>query len=327
ALAARAAEPRAPEATAGREVVPGHRFVVARVRAYPAEWLVVYRDGDRVQVVPVDDHPLRGSADEALAEEGLQAESRARCGLADWVGVGVFDDARPTGRIPASLLEAVRLRCAAVAGSRLEPSAVERSVDTSAAYRDLIEMLQRAVSELRTPGSKREPEPPASAQAPTRFEDPSRDRDASSRVGYALAAGLTLAVLGLGLWSAHLAIELDKATQPYVTPAGQAVDVVFGETGRGVELSVGSANPRVVLRLSLARIAVRPSYRLELLSETSQQVIWRSGSVARDAELSLVLPTRLLAPGEYRLRIFAADAEASDAPIAEETLRVRRQPR
>ncbi|MCB1058576.1 MAG: hypothetical protein KDD11_23980, partial [Acidobacteria bacterium] len=54
ALAARAAEPRAPEATAGREVVPGHRFVVARVRAYPAEWLVVYRDGDRVQVVPVD---------------------------------------------------------------------------------------------------------------------------------------------------------------------------------------------------------------------------------------------------------------------------------
>jgi hypothetical protein len=161
--------------------------------------------------------------------------------------------------------------------------------------------------------------------APASPARPVRRAAARSRIAWALAAGLLLAVVGLG-WQMS---RLDREVRRLAAPRGDLVvadllPVAARERaadGAGEEVLVPAWAERVVLLLALADPGAAADYRAEITGAGAGGR--RVQGIRRDPDgtLALDLPARMLRPGAYRIRLFAA---GGTQPIAEYALRVAR---
>jgi hypothetical protein len=154
----------------------------------------------------------------------------------------------------------------------------------------------------------------------------------SRRAFQALAAGLAVTALGLGLWSvaqrqtlAGLRREVASLSRPQPTAA--IVDLFPAGATRGepasstaVELPAEAAYLTLILNLPPSR--EHAAYGAEI-SDREGRALWSGGGLARGrfGTVRLGLPGRFLAPGEYRLQLFGLDGEARH-PIESYAIRV-----
>jgi hypothetical protein len=101
----------------------------------------------------------------------------------------------------------------------------------------------------------------------------------------------------------------------------QPHEAVRGEAGA---ITRPAHSPILVVILELGESIPAPVYRLEVLRQGEPAAIWRVGGLVRTGptELSVALPTRLLAPGKYRLRLYRQPGGAA-APVGEFTIAIR----
>jgi hypothetical protein len=127
-------------------------------------------------------------------------------------------------------------------------------------------------------------------------------------LAYGLAASLLLTV-GLGAWVAGLKQELRALREPHVNVAIVNLYTEEFHRGDGNEGSVPREAERFVAILTLpASFRVSAEHRVEIL-DADGRLIWSgSGLKPTDAgTLHLELTRRLLAPGEYRIRVHVSD--------------------
>ncbi len=141
---------------------PGDTFLSRHTADFPVEWLVVDATEDgRVQVVPLDDHPLVGSRDLELPESSLGGAGVLRCDLDAWLDASELDPELRTGRLRASEVEAVRRKRRTIDKDALEASLLEEEVDGDPEYRrwraDTLRPALASLTEEAKPG-----EPPES---------------------------------------------------------------------------------------------------------------------------------------------------------------------
>lgn len=154
---------------------------------------------------------------------------------------------------------------------------------------------------------------------------PARRTAAMRGVPWALAAGLLLAVVGLGWWVGELAREVRRLSAPRgdmvvadLLPVA-ARERAAGED-EGEEVPVPAWAERVVLLLALADPGAAAEYRVEIAGADGgggRQI--RGLRRDPDGTLALDLPARMLRPGRYRIRLFTAEG---GKPVAEYALRV-----
>lgn len=326
-----AAEQAAPAEREGRQSQPGDRFVFAETRAYPVEWVLLERDPadpGRALVVPIDDHPLVGSRDVAVATGGAAI---FRCGLGTWLDARALDPERRVGVVEDGILEHARHRLSEAIAGTLRPTMSEREVDAGPEYRSWMRMLAKARAVL--PGSPRSASTdvfweakPSTVIPFERSEDRGRSAGAPTpwrdhRVAYALAATFFAATVGLSFWVGRLRIE---RSVPVLVPAPSPdAEIVLRDPDRVIRMSTLTATAsHVVAYLILAKVDDYPAYRVELLERQVDDVLWTSGEMAGDSQFILALPRGLLTAGAYRLRLYGRDEAGAETFLEEREIRI-----
>ncbi len=295
---------------------PGDTFVFDACSAIPMEWLVLEEDpadASWVWVAPVDDHPLVGSRDVAVAaDDGSVAH--VRCAQGTWLAVAAFEKGQWTGTLDAAALDDVRRRRAEIADGTVRASSLTQEVDEDSEYRDWLESLATARAAL--PGNLVRFEKRDAAQTVG-----ARRRPARGWPGYALAAAFGAASLGLSAWLVQLKEQIE---QPVIVGTSATREIRFLDGKRTEMLTVAAEESHVTIYLVLSEVESFPAYRLELYDEENETV-W-SSEIARDPhdEFLLVLPRRLLSPGSYRIRLSGRDQERLEV-LDEREIRVEVQ--
>ena len=308
---------------------PGDTFLFAEASALPVEWALLEPDAAdprRVLVAPVDDRPFAGSRDVATA--GVEV---VRCGLATWLDLEALEVERRAGALEDEDLERARRRGAEIAGGTLRATASEGEVDGSPEYLGWMRMLAEARTAL--PGDPRPASPevlwavrPSTVARFRRPKDRRPDAGASPAwkspsVAYALAAAFAAAALGLSLLVGQLRRELSR---PLVLPASTGPEIVFLDPDRLPEtLTLTATASHVSVFLILSRVDDAAVYRVEVLEQRNDEVLWTSGEMTGDTQFLLALPRRLLTAAEYRLRLYSRDESGEDKFLEEREVRVQ----
>lgn len=143
--------------------------------------------------------------------------------------------------------------------------------------------------------------PPAARPAPRR-----RLRFATPQMGWALAAGLLVATVGLSFWVVQLRSELARPRLNLyladLVPPAASIERTEGSEQR---LAVPPEADHLLLLLNLADPRTYPEYEAEILGAGGGRV-WRRRGLARspDGHFTLELPRGFLPAGSYRLRLY-----------------------
>jgi hypothetical protein len=120
-----------------------------------------------------------------------------------------------------------------------------------------------------------------------------------------------------------LADRIARLAQPQVNTAVYSLGLVRGES-KIPEIDLGSASAWIVLSLDLP-LTGHDTYRATLL-DARGNAGWQGDGLRPTASdtLTLLFPSGLLKPGDYRLRLEAVDAGGRAVPAGEIPFRVRR---
>ncbi|MCP4654812.1 MAG: hypothetical protein GY856_05265 [bacterium] len=306
---------------------PGDVVVLERTARFDVEWAVLSRDPEdlaRLLVVAADGQPLVGSADVEIPISSPAGPLTLRCRFGGWIDAGRLTSPTHTGSLSAEDLARARQRRNEVERDAVAGSVVTQEVDDDPEYLDWVaETLEPAWHALAAGGRV------ATASGPETRRPRSRRRQwGSRRVGLrplALAATLILA-LGGGLFQRQHRQhqqELEEmrrrsfVVNPAVVTLLQDQRSVLQEP-MDVRLPTGASH---VVFFFLPSISdPEAGYRAELLDPDTDELLWASDELREvRRELRIGLPTGLLSPGEYRLRIFKlGDGE----PMAEYPLHI-----
>ena len=310
---------------------PGDTYVLKASCVVATEWLLLANDPAdprRVRVAPVDDLPLVGSGDVALsAEEKGGGVTSVRCGQAVWVDVDAFETGYRTGQLPAASLARLLSQMADLDSPEHSAPRSRREVDDDPEY--VSWMRELAAVKAALPGKPQETSRVASeggeSSTVTRF-DRSRDQgyepvSRSGRwVGYAIAASLAVAVVGLSLWVGQLRDELAR---PIVIPGGSGEEIVFSDTSRTTEMvTLKATASHVIVHLILSSLEPGAEYRLDLVEQLTGRVVWASEEDVQQVELTLMLPRAALTVDRYRFRLFARDEVGEERLLEEHEVRI-----
>lgn len=120
-----------------------------------------------------------------------------------------------------------------------------------------------------------------------------------------------------------LADRIARLTRPQINTAVYSLGLVRGES-EIPEIDLGSASEWIVLSLDLP-LTGHDTYRATLLGARGAAV-WQGDGLRPTASdtLTLLFPSDLLKPGDYRLRLEAVEAGGSAVPAGEIPFRVKR---
>lgn len=314
---------------------PGELWVHPATAEHPVEWLVLEPGAEAanaLRVAPADTFPETGVADlRGAAGGGVLV---VRCGESLEVPATLLARGRRTGAVePTMLRRAVELAHGAARGDLpLDPLGEESEAETE--YRDWIAMVVSPAAEALTraageeSGSSARESDPGPSAVPIRLDRtrPVRHRRGREVLPWALAAGLAVAVVGLGGWIGVLREELAREQAPRAL-AGLGGEVRLGGAIRGPAVlePVPGGGPALLYLVLTDEAAGAERYRAEIVDASGRS--WRVGPVAAGPgdELALLLPARLLAPGaRFRIRVDALDAARSaPRPVGERQVVVR----
>ncbi len=290
---------------------PGDLYVLLETAGLPVEWALLARDPDdagRWLAVPADTSPLAGSDDVAIGAGEPGGPLALRCRFKASLPEAALAPERRSGGIALEAVRAALDKAGQVEREEVAASPLAREADVDPEYVDWLEQTAARAQRLAQARPARPLRPP-----PVR-------RRAQWRPAQALAAGLLVATVGLAVWVAALRREVERLSEPlFDLPAAE---VVLGAETRGpVEIRPPEEKAHLLLILVLGRSIAEGPGRLELVRDAGR-VVWRSPSLAitPHRDYTLVVPRRLLAPGQYRLRLVE---EPGGAVRAEQHLEVR----
>jgi hypothetical protein len=285
---------------------PGGLYLLPATAELPVEWAVLEAGPGiaRPLLVPADAQPFVGRADLAVPRTEPCAPLALRCGFAVRVPETAYEPQtwKRTGSLtPETLARARQRQREIAAGAGPQPS--RRFADDDPEYRNWVsEVLEPARAAL-------EALDPASEVLPFRARD---SRSSPFGNPWAVAASVLLVVsagaLG-GLWWQHreLAELRRELREPLINLVPQTVEVDLRASLRVV---VPAGARHVLLDLRLPEEAVLgESYRLvisRLGPQGTRDEIWSSGSgevQASGIQVLVAVPTALLTPGEYVVRL------------------------
>ena len=290
---------------------PGDVVVLEHTARFDVEWAVLARDPEnpgRLLVAAADGQPLVGSADVAIPASSPGGPLTLRCRFGGWVDAGRLTSPTHTGSLSADDLARARQRRNDVERDAVAGSVLTQEVDDDPEYLDWVaETLEPAWHALAAGDRIATGSGPETRRPPSR-----RRRWGSRRVGLrplALAAALLLALGGGIFWRQHLQhqreLEEMRRRSFVVNPAVVTLlqDQRVLQEPMDVRLPTGASH--VVFFFSPLRSDPEAEYRAVLLDPTSGERLWASDKIREVVgELRIGLPTVLLSPGEYRLRIF-----------------------
>jgi hypothetical protein len=346
----------------GTAVTVGDLRVLAATAAWPVEWAVLAADprSGRWLTAPVDTHPLAGSND---LEADAGGPLVIRCGAALWVEEEVLAAGPRTGQLLRSVAERARfLHQQAVAG-RLVPDAAQVAAERDSDYRRWVEEVVTPARAVLLARSTALGAPRTSSALPVRLlglaasvlllvslaagwglsREASRAElltaeraELQRRLAVANREGERAArqAATLGAELARLQSEREGTPPATSTPALQPLlnvpfvwlapdEAVRGEPA-AVHLAAGSELFLLIVPLD---DPTRPGpYRLTLRERASRRTVWSSDELVRSgpAELSVALPRRLLAAGDYVVEL--AIAGSGTRHLADFPLRIAAGP-
>jgi hypothetical protein len=301
-LGRRAAETAPRDGRSGEPPAPGDVLVARSTRAYPREWVVVDRQGDRLLVVPADTNPLVGTGDAWVPAAAPSGPLALRCRHALWLAERALSSAARTGALSAEFLEEARRKWRAVAAGEDPGEVLEQEVDADPAYQDWIaEVVTRARAALAE-----------AAGAPGGGVRRGRPGTGWPPIPLALAATFAVATAGLSVWVVLLRGKVERLSQPVVDPARG--EVVFGGGTRGtgtVTVAQGASHLLLVVVLE-SETPVHATYRLAILNREGG-LRWESAPLPDTPlrEYRLILPGRFASAGELRLRLSGVEGGRS----------------
>lgn len=295
------------DARRGAPPAPGDLFVLPETAELPVEWAILDRDPgppERLLAVPADANPLAGSADVEVpaGEPGGPLSLRCRHGV--WTEPAAFDPKRRTGVLAPAAVEEARRRWREIERGEPSASSLALEVDVDPEYQDwLADTLApaRTALEARSRTSKR----PSGGRV---FPFP------GSGI-HLLAATLAIACVGLSIWVARLAQEVDRLSGPaFEVLLG---DITLGDDPRGVSkeeiVQVPPEASRFMVMLGFDRRI--EAGRLEIVAPDGK--VARSGlrSFGPFGELALSLPRRSFPDGRYRVRLLNPEGHSLDEVV------------
>jgi hypothetical protein len=311
----------------GGPAMPGDLFVCAAARDFPVEWLVLERDPGRpgsLLAILADTQPLLGAPDLAVPAAAEAGPLSLRCRYGLWLAESDLDPALRTGRVAPELAGQAlrRYRELAAGGPPLEEAGDEADPE----YEDWVEeVLVPAHAAL----AGRE-----SLPAPAPWRPPAK------AVWYPLAASILLLIAaglaGVVGWQQQkiqrLAGDLrrEQARSERPPASGGRLDQPLANLpfvwlqpreslrGRLPAIRRPGGAPFLLVVLQLGESDTAPEYRLEVARAGEPGAIWSVSGLRKTglAELSVALPGPLLAPGDYRLRLYRQQA-GSTSPVHE----------
>lgn len=296
---------------------PGDVVVLERTARFDVEWAVLARDAEdpaRLLVVAADGQPLVGSADVGIPASSPGGPLTLRCRFGGWVDAGRLTSPTHTGSLAADDLARARQSRNEVERDAVIGSVVTQEVDDDPEYLDWVAETLEPAWQTLSQEIRAVPDSGPEIRRP-------RSRRRLRGVGFrplALAAMLLLA-LGIGLfWRQHQELEEMRQRSFVVNPA--VVSLMQDERSvlqepTDVRLPAGASH--VVFFVSVPRSDPEAGYRAEVLDPDAGELLWTSDELREDyRELRIGLPTVLLSPGEYRLRLFKL-RDGEPEPMAE----------
>ena len=269
--------------------------------------------------VAADLCPLVASPDVAVPPDGEGGVLSLRCGVEIRLDAADLDGASWSGELDDGVLAAVRRKRAEIASGEVEGGLFARETDVDAEYHDWMEDGPEKARVLMSQ------ERPAKV---LRFQP--RGGDRFFGVSASLAASVLLAVsLGLLAGLVWQGRELGRHEDP------AQVNLPFAHFGTGqvrdaaVTLRVPSSAASFLLLVETD--AAYEAYRLEICGKDDGVVVWASEELRPTGErasrlepivLSVLLPRRLFADGEYRVRLAGLRGGGAEE-IWEAVLRLR----
>ncbi len=308
----RAAE-RAAATTRGSEPpAPGDLYVLECAVGGGVEWVVMAIDPAAEQgvlAVPADGGSLAGTGDIEIPETSSGGPLTLRCRFAAWLGAEHFESRARIGGLDADGLARARRRWSEIESGGWAGSILAREVDEDPDYQDWIDQVvaparQALVAIGQSPGEA------ATGRAPIVGRRASRRPPFGFRPPALLAASilfLAMGVAGSMLWRRGKTETLLARRQAVaVNLAIAALEPSGGLRGEVETIRLPAAAGRVILLLVLDDSSPLPKYRVELARQGTGESLWHNDEVlpVRDpAEIRLDLPSSLLAPGDYQLRL------------------------
>ncbi len=134
AAAAELDERQTTRAPRGEGPKRGDVFLTRRTADFPVQWLVLDTVDERVEVVPVDEHPYAGSRDLELPTPTLGGDAVVRCDLDAWTDAAELEPELRTATLTQLEVERVRRKRRAVVTGEHEPTLLEEEVDGDPEY-------------------------------------------------------------------------------------------------------------------------------------------------------------------------------------------------
>jgi hypothetical protein len=281
--------------------VPGDLFVLPATAELPVEWAILDRNpgSGELLAVPVDYHPLTGSADVAAEPEGSLV---LRCRFGVWLPPALFKAELRTGVLADEIVTAARHRWRQLEQGEVTASPLAEEIDVDPEYRDWIRDVPERARGLAANWRRR-----------------SREASPFPHLAQALAAAFALLAIGLSVWVIRLQQEVEQLSTPELGVPTKELPlgvVVRGET----KLSV----PPGARHLSLILVvdeSVGSGERYLEITDHKGALVWRSRRVALEVhrETRLDIPRRLLPDGLYRVRVYP-ESGFDSPPLAEQVL-------
>ncbi len=304
------------------ELRSGARLIFAEPDSGSGEWAILQSDSTdskRVLVAPVDDHPLVGSRDVAA----IDGTTIVRCDLATWVDARSLADGRQVGALEDEVIERARLKASEIAAGTLRPGMSEREVDAAPEYLRWIDKLAEARDVLVEKPIPRSRDALSEKRQTKAIPFKRADRRSvwkDYRTAYALAAALSVAVLGLSFWAGHLRTTLSR---PILLPVTSSPEVVFRDPDRTLDtLNLTATESHAVIYLILAGDDDDLIFRVELMEKGDDSVLWASEEMVGDSQFLLAVPRRLLTAEDYRLRLYGRDPTGEERFLEEHKVRI-----
>lgn len=284
-----------------RRLGPGDIFLLFETAEQSVEWAAVardLRDPGRLLVVPADTHPQVGSADVEVPADERCGPLVLRCAFGAWIRDRELTPVATSGVLPARYVLAAQARWSALESGTLDGDDLGAEVDGDPDYGDWCEMLAEARSALE--GSPGVPEAPV----PAPLGERSRRRYGPFGHPYALAASILLAV-ALAFTALQWRREAASGGEALVNLPVAWLTPSERVRGGPTTVSVPGGAEQVLLVLEVRDPAAYSAYRLRIQDRGSGETVWSHDRLTKSGavELAVVLPRRLLAPGEYRLRL------------------------
>ncbi len=298
---------------------PGDVYLLPETAELAIEWAVIVEEpgSGRYLVVPADTHPLVGSADVGVPEEGKSGPLSLRCGFGMWLAAEAFDPQRRTGLLEPFYVGRAKRKVKEIEAGTLVGTALEREVDEDPDYEDwAAEVLGPARAALSAWGV---------APGGARPEEKRPSYVGDRRPWYAVAAMFAVATLGLSTWVNLLWQRLDEPSGPVFAFSADP-EIRFNDqlrNGDPIEVPAGVTNVTLFLSLDTAT-PTYPSYRLRLLDHEGEEIKESSELPGDHDQFTVTLPRGTSRIAEYRLVLYGIDGDQVDL-LEEKLIRIEFQ--